>query len=135
MDCGLICKIFIVFFIIYVLFISKDFFGYKKPKVVQESFKSAGGGKKDVFVLYYADWCGHCQSMKPEWYKAKKALKKSAPKVLVKEVNAGDNSEVAAQENIEGFPTVVLNCKNGEKKEYNGDRSAADLEKFCVQNL
>ena len=135
MDCGLICKIFIVFFLIYIIFISKDFFGYKKTKVTQESFKGSSTKGKDVFILYYADWCGHCQSMIPDWHIVKAALKKSAPGVLVKEVNAGDNSEIAAKENIEGFPTVILKCKNGEKKEYSGDRSAKDLEKFCVQNL
>ena len=42
---------------------------------------------------------------------------------------------MAAQENIEGFPTVVLKCKNGEKKEYSGNRTGGDLEKFCVDNL
>lgn len=134
MECGLICKIFIVFFLIYIIFISKDFFGYSKPKVVQEQFKQSGK-KKDVFILYYADWCGHCSAMKPEWSKAKTALKNSAPQVVVKEVNAGDDSEVAAQENIEGFPTVILKCKNGEKKEYSGNRTAGDLEKFCVDNI
>ena len=133
MECGLICKIFIVFFLIYIIFISKDFFGYSKPKVVQEQFKQQG--KKDVFIMYYADWCGHCTSMKPEWAKAKAALKKSSPGVVVKEVNAGNDSEVAAKENIEGFPTVILKCKNGEKKEYSGNRSAGDLEKFCVDNV
>ena len=136
MDCGLICKIFIVFFILYVIFISTDFFGYKKPKVVSENFKSrVNEGKRDVFVLYYADWCGHCQAMKPNWYKAKKALKTSAPNVVCKEVNAGEDSEIAAKENIEGFPTVMLKCKNGETKEYSGDRSAPDLEKFCMENV
>ena len=133
MDCGLLCKVAIVLFLIYIVFVSKDFFKTKQLTPVQESFQSTG--KKDVFILYYADWCGHCQSMKPNWYKMKKSLKKSAPQVLVKEVNAGDNSEVAAKENIEGFPTVILKCKDGSRKEYSGDRSAADLEKFCTGNI
>ena len=26
-------------------------------------------------VLYYADWCGHCQTMKPEWQKVVNKMK------------------------------------------------------------
>ena len=133
MDCGLLCKIFIVFFLIYIIFISKDFFGYKKPKVLQESFQVTG--KKDVFILYYADWCGHCKSMKPAWHAMKKSLKQKIPHLLIKEVNAGDNSEVAAEENIEGFPSCILKRKDGTREEYSGDRSAKDLEKFCTDNI
>ena len=104
-----------------------------KPMVIQEEFKQPS--KQDVFILYYADWCGHCQAMKPNWQEAKVGLKKSCPHVLVKEINAGDNSEIAAKENIEGFPTVLLKCKDGKRREYNGDRSAGDLEKFCQENV
>ena len=28
-------------------------------------------------ILYYADWCGHCKTMKPEWEKATSKLTKS----------------------------------------------------------
>ena len=27
-------------------------------------------------ILYYAEWCGHCQRFKPEWAKLKEELEK-----------------------------------------------------------
>ena len=43
-------------------------------------------------VLFYADWCGHCNAMKPEWNKAVKKLANS------KHINIADiNSNVIKQ--------------------------------------
>ena len=32
----------------------------------------------DIFVFFYAEWCGHCKSMKDDW----KKFTKAAPKEL-----------------------------------------------------
>ena len=28
--------------------------------------------KGPLMIIYYAEWCGHCQRLKPEWKKLKK---------------------------------------------------------------
>ena len=66
---------------------------------------------KCAFVLFYADWCGHCQVFKPDFEK----FSKKAVFIDTFLVNADSNKELL--ENIEksnspfkisGFPTIWM---------------------------
>ncbi len=77
--------------------------------------------KNPVLMFFYAPWCGHCKTMKPEL-----AAAAADPQVLGKYVLAGmnvDNSEnfvVRETFNITGFPTIIY-FENGAKKfDYGG---------------
>jgi len=73
----------------------------------------------DITVkLFYADWCGHCHSFKPEWNK----LKKMAGKIKTEEYEAGNN-EIMEANNINGYPTIKI-FKRGNSEEYRGERTA-----------
>lgn len=68
----------------------------------------------NVIVLYYANWCGHCQMMKPEW-DAFKSKCKTDPKykhLKVAEVESEfiDNTKGADQ--VQGFPTIKFYKQN-----------------------
>lgn len=77
-------------------------------------------------VLFYAPWCGHCKTILPVWDQLSQKYSN-----MVK-VNCDENKDVAAKEQVKGFPTVRAYVLNN-VVEYQGDRSPADLESF-IQN-
>jgi thiol-disulfide isomerase/thioredoxin len=86
--------------------------------------------KKCAFVLFYADWCGHCQSFKPEYQKfARKAVF-----IDVFLVNVDTNKQLLSnieQSNspfkISGFPTIWMYKHGNLVGEYSGNRTVKDL--------
>jgi protein disulfide-isomerase A1 len=83
---------------------------------------------KNVFVEFYAPWCGHCKNLAPTYESL--AQKFSAVEDLViAKVDATAN-DVPAQ--VQGFPTLIMypkGAKNAPVK-YEGDRSFDDLKSF-----
>jgi thiol-disulfide isomerase/thioredoxin len=92
-----------------------------------------GSGKK--LVLFYAEWCGHCNQLKPIWDSSSLALNAGDDKTTWKmwKVNVGGNDSPndASEEQkalgskypIKGYPTILI-FENGKMvTEYEGDRS------------
>jgi len=79
---------------------------------------------KDVFVKYYAPWCGHCKKLAPIWEEFAESYKNHTDIVIAKFDSTANEAEDAA--NIKGFPTLVLYPK-GNKKGINY-KSARELE-------
>lgn len=88
--------------------------------------------KKLDVTLYYADWCGHCNTFKPEWEKINKNIDKiqkkfknikiSLNKYSDRELDSTDIKKEGGKINnkaIKGFPTIKfsLETKN-EKKDF-----------------
>jgi len=97
--------------------------------VVGHSFKTiVHDPTKDVFVEFYAPWCGHCKSLAPIWAELGERFKDSKTVVIAK-MDATANDVLGV--NIQGFPTVML-FRAGNKDEpvdYQGDR---DVESFVA---
>ncbi|XP_029984669.1 protein disulfide-isomerase A6 [Sphaeramia orbicularis] len=73
-------------------------------------------------VEFYAPWCGHCQSLAPEWKKAATALKGI---VKIGAIDADQHKSLAGQYSIRGFPTIKIFGGNKNKpEEYQGGRSS-----------
>ena len=101
---------------------------------LQEGFESSseeletqiGSGKK--LVLFYADWCGHCKKIKPDWDEAAKRANKDET-VMIK-VNCGGGSdkdkEIMSKYNVEGYPTIIV-FEDGKPSEYTGNRTVDDF--------
>ena len=78
------------------------------------------------FVMYYADWCGHCQKTKPEFIELMESY--NGP-VKLSMVDCDKNKEEAEKEQIKGFPTIRYypNGKGGDYQEYSGGRTYFDF--------
>jgi len=87
---------------------------------------------KRVVVLFWANWCGHCKTLKPVWDQLSQKYQ-GHPHIALDQVDCAADESAAEQFKIEGFPTILLFESDGEPKRYNGDRSPKDLERFINQ--
>jgi thiol-disulfide isomerase/thioredoxin len=86
-------------------------------------------------ILYYANWCPHCQTMKPEWNKFTEKFKNDKS-VNVAEVESEFMDTISPENkaNVQGFPTII-GCNQGKKiADYNGPRTSDDMIKFANDN-
>lgn len=97
---------------------------------------SAANGNYQL-VMYYADWCGHCQRTKPTFQKLGSTQTIGGKQVAVRMVNHDKNPEDAPQGvEIRGYPTIHLyNPSGGLAAEYMGDRSEEDFLAFLTANV
>jgi len=116
--------------------------------------------KRIVIGKIFADWCGHCTALKPEWEKFKRIIKqnmgRSFKNIQVEFLEFGDTVENKLknitveglvnqfnQKHLDlfdkkleynGFPTIFKYCvtSNGKKtlEYFNGERTATDLWKW-----
>ena len=103
------------------------------PGSVSVSELSSVRNTKPVIVLFFAHGCGYCEKMMPEWNR----FKLSSP-ISISEVPAEQMSEynpLHNEENIVGYPTIRLYNKGKLVKEYDGDRSKADILRFVKKYI
>ena len=96
---------------------------------LDELSKCMRSGK--VCVLFYADWCGHCQHLKPEWSRLKDMHQKQQLAYKLAEIESAamdalrsrmsDMSELVA---VEGFPTISMYDNGRKVSDYAGERTA-----------
>lgn len=80
---------------------------------------------KPEFVMYYADWCGHCKRAKPHF---ENIMKKYNGPVKLKMINAEDpmHKDIVKKEQISGYPTIRYypnGCMNGNGEDYEDERN------------
>ncbi|CAI4057037.1 hypothetical protein N7582_000760 [Saccharomyces uvarum] len=90
--------------------------------------------KKDVLVMYYAPWCGHCKRLAPTYLELADTYANSTSDVLIAKIDHTEND--VAGVTIEGYPTIVL-YPAGKKSEsvlYQGARTLDSLFDFIKEN-
>jgi len=101
--------------------------------VVGKSFDSIVlDDSKDVFVEFYAPWCGHCKSLAPRWEKLGEMFGKE-PSVVIAKVDATANDTPTK---VQGFPTLVFFPAGAKKNPitYSGERTEEALAEFVRKN-
>jgi thiol-disulfide isomerase/thioredoxin len=96
--------------------------------------------------LIYANWCGHCQALKPEWKKMKHNVMKtlSYKKGIYKFVEIEDADKTKEQQiavmnsglhgskiEANGYPTI-FKIHGGKVKYFEGDRTSGELQNWFL---
>lgn len=91
--------------------------------------------KPIVVGLIYAEWCGFCKSMKPDWEKLEGEFADNENIEIIK-IDDADPDKVTKMENLhprlvaEGYPTIFKISKNKGKSSSSG---GGDLEYFSKE--
>lgn len=89
---------------------------------------------KDVFVEFYAPWCGHCKALAPK-YKSLAKKYKDNDKLVIAKFDASANDAPADFE-ITGFPTLFFKAAGEGSKPftYDGEREVKEMSEFLEEN-
>ena len=114
---------------------------------VREGFKSGGGRQgfqvqrpnpnENTFTMYYAEWCGHCKKVKPEFEKFVKSgpIDVNGTTCNIRIVSPEKEPDKAKGVEIKGFPTFMLETTDGKMIEYKGERNTQGFLEFINKNL
>ena len=84
----------------------------------------------------YADWCGHCQALKPKWEQLKQILPKGRVQTVeIEETETDKRAEFEKKHkktiNVSGYPTI-FKIVNGKIEYYSGPREPEDMKKWVL---
>lgn len=90
---------------------------------------------KNVFVFFYAPWCGHCKSSKPLYETLKDKLERED--VVISKFDATENDIIHPKISITGYPSFWLFKANDYDNPivYKGGRTVDDWTKFINETI
>jgi len=99
--------------------------------LTKDNFHSEVKKHRFLLVEFYAPWCGHCKSIKPEYARAADALALEEPPVTLAKVDTIEHEVIGKEFEIQGFPTLKW-FVNGEMQDIDmNERNADGIIKWC----
>jgi len=97
----------------------------------KKNFNKVIGKDKHVLVKFYAPWCGHCKRLAPIYEELATYYEKESDKIIIAELNADEEKDIAKKYDIKGFPTIKLfTAKTTTPIDYNNDRTIEAFSDF-----
>ena len=95
------------------------------------NFETFDNNNQPSFVMYFAEWCGHCKRTKPDFQKLIESYK-GPVKVLLIDCEAPENKTLVKSQDIKGFPTIRYypSGLNENFQEYNGGRTYSEFNEY-----
>jgi thiol-disulfide isomerase/thioredoxin len=95
--------------------------------------------KESGYVLFYADWCGHCKKLKPIWEEFKNDSKDKGFMVSSFDCSKGSEDpnigELTGRFGVKGFPTVHYFLNGVHTGQYEGERNLEALKRHSEHNM
>jgi thiol-disulfide isomerase/thioredoxin len=120
------------------------YYNYVLPKLKTSYNANSEYGNKDnensnkqaEMLLFYAEWCPHCKTAKPNWDAIRNQYQNKTINgyhVIFTEVNCttetAETEQMMNKYNIEGFPTIKL-LKDGQIVEFDAKPTRETLNEF-----
>ncbi|KAK3034770.1 hypothetical protein RJ639_032283, partial [Escallonia herrerae] len=88
---------------------------------------------KNVFLEFYAPWCGHCKKLAPILNEVALSFESDAD-VLIAKIDATANDFPSEPFDVKGYPTLYFKSASGNLSQYDGDRTKEDIVEFIQKN-
>ncbi|XP_034672298.1 thioredoxin domain-containing protein 5 homolog [Drosophila subobscura] len=90
----------------------------------------------NVFVKFFAPWCGHCKRLHPLWEQLAEIMNVEDPKVIIAKVDCTKHQSLCAEHEVTGYPTLRLfKLGEAESVKFKGTRDLPAITDFINHEL
>ena len=95
-------------------------------------------GTKNVFVKFFAPWCGHCKKLEPQWKTAIRLLDEAREDdselgAQLAVVDAIAEKALADRFGVRGYPAIKW-FSRGKVRDYKGARTARAIANYVIRH-